>query len=82
MGCLVPLLPTAGTDPPILLKLGCWRVPGVAVLNVGFKAPLNPPPFPPNMSRASPSAPPCPPSFLVDDSLYLLKANSDLFKVD
>ncbi|NWS05066.1 PGAP3 factor, partial [Motacilla alba] len=27
-------------------------------------------------------APPCPPRFLMDDSLYLLKANSDLFKVD
>ncbi|KAL2295285.1 hypothetical protein Nmel_018448 [Mimus melanotis] len=61
--------------PPLLWVLDAhalWHI-GTIPLNVLFYRSPEP---------SLPSAPPCPPSFLMDDSLYLLKANSDLFKVD
>lgn len=43
VSCGMFLVPLLHRPPPSPLKSGCWRDPGVAVLNVGFKAPLNPP---------------------------------------
>lgn len=79
--CCVPCLELGLLRAPSLL-LGAGGAPGSDWALVAFEPPLFPHLLPP-MDQSAPPSPPLPPhSFLVDDSLYLLKANSDLSKVD
>lgn len=87
------LFPMACTDPPPLFESGCWRDPSAPPHEPGgccaqcwvWGSPNPTQHSQPGgaVSLSLPLSPHLGPrSFLMDDSLYLLKANSDLFKVD